>query len=332
MATKKKKVSKKKKIRIAIIGAGGMVNNIHAPSLQSFADVEMVGLCDIDKIRLNSTAKKFGIEKRYTDYHKMIDEVKPDGIYAIGQPHLLYDVWVGCLKEGVNLYIEKPLGLTWHQAQMLTELAETKGLITQVSHQRRTCPLLVKMHEECLKRGPIVHAVCEFFKCAVAPLYDPRDHMMDDCTHSIDTIRWLCGGEVIDIESHCKRIGTPDINWINATLHFDNGSTGFIVNSWSSGRRIFRVQMHSKGIYADAEVEKSAYLYADNDYEGKFYDTKDAAGSEDGLDFCGFRAKSREFIDSLKSGKEVTSSPFRDCVKTMEVAEKILALALLNGE
>jgi hypothetical protein len=28
----------------------------------------------------------------------------------------------------------------------------------------------------------------------------------------------------------------------------------------------------------------------------------------------------------------VTSSPFRDCVKTMEVAEMILAQALLSGE
>jgi len=44
---------------------------------------------------------------------------------------------------------------------------------------------------------------------------------MDDCTHAIDTLRWMCGGEVTAIDSHCKRIGTPDINWIGATLQFD---------------------------------------------------------------------------------------------------------------
>jgi len=33
-----------------------------------------------------------------------------------------------------------------------------------------------------------------------------------------------------------------------------------------------------------------------------------------------------------REAKEVTSSPFRDCIKTMEVAETILAQAILDGE
>ena len=37
-------------------------------------------------------------------------------------------------------------------------------------------------------------------------------------------------------------------------------------------------------------------------------------------------------IDSLATGREVTSSPFRDCVKTMDVAERILAVAALADE
>jgi len=322
----------KDKVRIAVIGAGPMSNNIHCPNLASFPDVELAALCDLNTERLTTTADKFGIARRYTDYTKMIEETAPDGVFAIGQPHLLFDAWVWCLQQGQNLYIEKPMGITWHQAQMLADLAGKKGVITQVSHQRRTCPLLVKMRDECLKKGPITHAVCEFFKFNIAPFYGARDHMLDDCTHSIDTVRWMCGGDVTAIESQCKRIGTPDTNWISATLHFNNGATGFFVNSWASGRRIFRIQMHAPGIYVDAEVEKEARLYADGNYQGVLTTTQEAAGSEDGLVFCGFLAKNREFIDSLKSGTELTSSPFRDCVKTMQVAEKILAQALLKGE
>jgi hypothetical protein len=141
----------------------------------------------------------------------------------------------------------------------------------------------------------------------------------------------MCGGEAAEVISRCRRVGTPDINWISATIHFDNGSTGFVINSWVSGRRVFRVQMHAPGIYTDAEVENKARLYADGDYEGVEYDTRQVAGSDELYVFGGFRAKNREFIDSLKTGKEQTSSPFRDCVKTMEVAETILAQALLNG-
>jgi len=120
------------------------------------------------------------------------------------------------------------MGLTWHQAQMLAHLAEQKRLITQVSHQRRVCPLLVTVREECLKRGPITHAVCEFFKYAPRPTFGPRDHMMDDCTHAIDTLRWMGGGEVVAIESRCKRVGTPEYQmtapvWIRGILADDYG-------------------------------------------------------------------------------------------------------------
>jgi virulence factor len=174
--------------------------------------------------------------------------------------------------------------------------------------------------------------VCEFYKCDMKPYRNARDHMMDDCTHSIDTLRWMCGGEVVGIESHCKRIGTPDINWIGATLQFDNGSTGYVINSWSSGRRVFRIEMHAPTIYVDAEVEKKATLYADGDYEGVEHDCFEVAGGTTNWEAFGFRDKNREFINSLKTGEDVTTSPFRDCIKTMEVAEKILALALLQGE
>ena len=319
-------------VRIAIIGAGGMANRVHYPSLASFDDVEMVAICDIDTERLHATADAYGIEKRYTNYQTMLEECAPDGVYAIGQPHIMYDVWMWCLQQGQNLFIEKPMGVTWHQARMLTHVAEQKGLITQVSHQRRSCPLLVKLRQQCLKRGAITHAVCEFFKCGPTPYMEARDHMLDDCTHAIDTVRWVCGGEVVAIESHCKRVGVPDINWIGAMLQFDTGATGFVVNSWCTGRRIFRVQMHAPGIFVDADIEGKAHVYADGDTHGVAYDTADVAGSDAYYVFGGFRAKNREFIDSLKYGTDVTSSPFRDCLKTMEVAEKILAQALLRGE
>ena len=174
--------------------------------------------------------------------------------------------------------------------------------------------------------------MCEFYKCAPEPYIGARDHMMDDCVHSIDTVRWMCGGSVTDVESHCKRIGTPDINWIMATLQFDNGSTGYVVNSWTSGRRVLRVQMHAPGVYTDAEVEAKAYLYSDGDYDGVEYDTKQVAGSDEFYVYAGFYAKNCEFIESLRAGKELTSSPFSDCLETMEVAETILGQALLWGD
>ncbi|MFN8444844.1 MAG: Gfo/Idh/MocA family oxidoreductase [Caldilineaceae bacterium] len=317
------------KIRVAMIGAGGMANSVHYPSLASFADVEIAAICDIDSQRLNATAERYNVAKRYSDYRKMVEEVAPDAVYAIGQPHIMFDVWTWCLRNGLNLYIEKPLGITIHQARALAHLAAEKQCITQVSFQRRSCPMVVHLYNECRKRGPIVHAECSFFKCAPNPYLEARDHMMDDGVHAIDTLRWLCGGEVVEVQSHCKRIGTPDINFISALLHFDNGATAVLLNSWSSGRRIFKVEMHAPGICAEAEHENKGRLYADSDTQGIEFDTREVAGSHENYVFGGFQAKNREFIDAVKN-KTLPSSHFGDAVKTMEVAEIILAQALLK--
>jgi len=318
------------KVRVAMIGAGSMANAVHYPSLASFPDVEIAAICDLDPARLHATADKYGVARRYSDYRQMIAEVTPDAVYAIGQPHLMYDVWVWCLRQGLNLYIEKPMGVTIHQARALAYLAEQKGCITQVSFQRRACPMVVRLREECLRRGPITHAVCEFYKCSLDPYLEARDHMMDDGVHAIDTLRWMCGGEVIAVESVVRRVRTPDINFITAVLHFDNGAIGVMLNSWTSGRRIFRVQMHAPGVCAEAEHEGKGYLYADGDVKGIEFETRQVAGSDDFFVFGGFQAKNREFIDCVKAGRQ-PSSHFGDAVKTMEVAEKILAQGLLTG-
>ena len=324
------------KVRIAMIGAGGMANSVHYPSLASFPDVEIAAICEMDGDRLQKTADKYGISSRYhtqsyDDYQAAILEVDPDAVYVIGQPNIMYPIWKWCLENERNLYIEKPMGLSSHQARSLAHLAVKHGCITQVSFQRRSCPMVVKLHEECLKRGPITHAVCEFYKYLPEPFLDARDHMMDDGVHAIDTLRWMCGGEVVEIDSITRRIGVPDVNFFGALLHFDNGSTGVLLNSWTSGRRIFRIQMHAPGICVEAEHEGMGYLYAEGDTKGVAFDTKEVAGSDKLHVYGGFQSKSREFIDCIKAGS-LPSSHFGDALKTMEVADKILAAGLLNDE
>ena len=319
------------KVRVAMIGAGKMANTVHYPSLASFDDVEIAAICDLDENRLTTTAEKYGVEKRYSDYQRMVEEVAPDAVYAIGSPDIMYTVWVWCLNQGLNLYIEKPMGISLHQARVLAHLAAENNCITQVGFQRRIAPIAAKLRQECLKRGPVFHAVCQFYKCDLTPCLAARDHMMDDGVHAIDTLRWICGGEVVGIQSMVKRVGTPDWNYITAILEFDNGATALLMNTWASGRRVFRLEMHSPGIVAEVDIEGKGHLYADGDTDGVEYDTRQVAGSNEFHVFGGFCAKDREFIDCLKTSTQPGSS-FPDALKTMEVAERILAQSLLSGK
>jgi predicted dehydrogenase len=318
------------KVRVAVIGAGQMANRVHYPSLASLEEVDLVAACDLDRERLERTAGRWGIEGRFTDYREMVDRSAPDAVYAIGQPHVMYDIWTWCLEQGLDLFIEKPMGITLHQARSLAHLAQRHGCVTQVGFQRRSSPLAVTLRDECLRRGPIEHAVCRFYKNAIDPFLGARDHMLDDGVHAVDTLRWMCDGEVVRIQSVTRRLHVPDLNFIAALLSFDNGATGVLLNSWASGRRVFSVEMHAPGVCAEIEPEVGGVLYADGDTEGVRHDARRAAGSDELYVFGGFRAKSREFVRCVRERSQPGSS-FADAVRTMEVAERILAQDLLSA-
>jgi predicted dehydrogenase len=321
-----------------MIGAGGRANQVIYPAfydLQKAGKVEIAGICDIDLERLQKTADKYGIAKRYGaggvyEYQKMINELKPGAAVVIGQPHIMYDIWLWCLKQGLHLYIEKPLALSIHQARNLTAVALRNKLVTQVSLQRRYSPMVTQMRDECLKRGPMTHVLCKFYKNDIHDMLGARDHMMDDSVHAIDTLRWMAGSEVVRVDSITRRIGTVDINFIMAQISFANGTVGHIMNNWSSGKRIFAVEMHAPGIFAEAEHETKGYLYADGNLTPTVYDASEAAGSGEFHVNTGVLAAAEDFVNCCLNGGRPAAC-FEGTLKTMTVAETILAQALIAG-
>jgi predicted dehydrogenase len=325
------------KLKVVMIGAGSRANQVIYPSFNDLVKagkVEIIGICDIDPERLKSTADKYAIQNRYGaggvfDYQKMIADTEPDTAVVIGQPHLMYDIWMWCLNRGLNLFIEKPMGLSIHQARSLAAAARRGGAVTQVSLQRRYTPMVVKLREECRKRGQMTHVVCKFYKSDIHDFLGARDHMMDDTVHALDTLRWMAGSEIVKIDSLTNRIGTVDINVIMAQLTFANGCIGHLMNNWSSGKRIFAVEMHAPGIFVEAEHETRGFLYADGSLTPQVFEAAEEAGSKEPHVFTGVLAAAEDFVDCCLSGGEPGAS-FDHTLHTMKAAEMILAQSLIR--
>jgi len=329
-----------KPLKIVMIGAGGRANDVIYPSFADLREeglVDIVGVCDIDPDRLNDTADKYGIENRYGEnrfvyeYQEMIDDLEPDAAVVIGQPHIMYDIWMYCLENDLNLYIEKPMGLSIHQARALEAVARRNDLVTQVSLQRRYTPMVTQLREEALKRGEITHAVCKFYKHDKVDFLGARDHMMDDTVHAIDTLRWMTGSEVAHIDSVTRSIGTVDINFIMAQITFENGAVGHLMNNWSSGKRIFAVEMHAPGIFIEAEHETKGYLYAKGRQTPEVFDAAECAGSEAFHVKTGVYAAAKDFTLACLNGGQPMAN-FTNTLETMRVAEIILAQTLLRRD
>jgi predicted dehydrogenase len=71
-------------------------------------------------------------------------------------------------------------------------------------------------------------------------------------------------------------------------------------------------------------------VFVDGDTTGESFDAAELAGGSEFHIVGGFQAKHREFIDCLRTGN-LPSSHFGDAVKTMAIAETILAQALMAG-
>lgn len=264
-------------------------------------------------------------------YRDMLRETAPDGVAVIGQPHIMFDIWVYVLEQGYNLYIEKPMGITIHQARLLNMLAQKRGVVATVAFQRRITPVVMQLRERCLSHGPITHSLVRFYKCAPEPFVCARDHMMDDCVHSIDTLRWVFDDRRIKrITSLCQAIGTPDINYISATLEFEGGGKGYLINSWISGRRIFDMEMHAPGICAEVEHEKGGRYYENGDTTGVPITSVEAARSSRFHVYTGVEALAKDFVACCRDRSRRPASGFDNALKTMEAAEVILAQALLR--
>jgi len=249
---------------------------------------------------------------------------------VIGQPHIMYDIWIWCLQQGLHLYIEKPMALKMHQAVNLAVVAKRKNLVTQVSLQRRYSPMVTKLRNECLKRGSITHAVCKFYKSEIGDYLGASDHMMDDAFHAIDTLRWMAGSEVVKADSFTNRIcGTVDINLIMAQLTFANGCVGHLMSNWATGKRIFAVEMHAPGIFVEAEHETKGFVFTDGNLTPQIFDAAEVAGSRENYIFTGVLAAAEDFVNCCLNGGQPMAS-FESTLNTMKVAEYILAQSLIK--
>lgn len=314
----------KKKIRLALIGAGGMANSVHYPSLAEFPDVEMAGICDLAEEKLKATAEKFHIEGTFTDYKKMLDKIQPDAVYILMPPHHLFDLVIESLNRKLNVFIEKPPGITTEQTRSMARLAEKNNCLTMVGFQRRFSPVIVEAKKKVEERGPLIQCAARFMKNTVGggPYYGGAvDILTCDAIHAVDILRWM-GGEVKKVVSSINNFYAEYKNSFNAFLEFENGSVGMLITNWVVGKRIFQVEMHSQGISAFAEPDDKAVIYKDNKEEGEIIFTQEIAGSKEMYKYAGFFAENRHFIDCLKEGKQPMTN-FSASVKTMELVDRI---------
>ena len=316
----------RKKVRVAIIGAGGRAAGIHYPALRDIPDAEIVAVSELDDNRLHAAANQFAIKGRYTSYVEMIEREQPDAVYAIMPPHHLHDVCATVIEMGRHLFIEKPPAVTTEQLRQLDVMARKHKVLTGVTFQRRYAPLIRKGKELVEEQGPIHTAHAAFYKnwVGASPYYKgAMDMLTCDGIHAVDTLRYLCGGEVESVASDNRRLDAEHWNTHLAMIKFSSGVTGLLLVNFMAGRRMFTVEIHAPGVSFFGDPEEGGRLFADSKLEPvEELDPFQLSGSQEQYRAFGGYDVNRHFIECVQK-KQQPETCFTDAVKTMELVDAV---------
>ncbi len=136
-------ISPSDQLNLAAIGAGGKGrSDIMNASVKGRERV--VALCDVDfSGSAAESVKSFPKAKLYADYRVMLDEMKDIDALTISTPdHVHGPAAKFAMDRGKHVYVQKPMTHNIREARVLTQLARTQKVVTQMGNQGGSNPYL----------------------------------------------------------------------------------------------------------------------------------------------------------------------------------------------
>ena len=129
----------KQRLRIGIIGCGGIANGKHMPSLKAINRVDMVAFCDLVKEKAERAAAEYGTPdaRVYTDYQELLKDTTIDVVHVCTPNRSHADITIDALHAGKHVMCEKPMAKTAADARRMVEAAKETGKKLTVGYQHR---------------------------------------------------------------------------------------------------------------------------------------------------------------------------------------------------
>lgn len=190
------------KVRIGIIGCGGIANNKHMPALHRLPDVELVAFCDIIVERAEKAAKEYGIEgaKVYEDYKELLKDETIDVVHVLTPNREHSFITVDALEAGKHVMCEKPMAINTEEAQKMLDAAKRTGKKLTIGYQNRYRPDSWYLKRACDNGdlGEIYYAKAHAIRRRAVPTWgvflneeeQGGGPLIDIGTHALDLTLW----------------------------------------------------------------------------------------------------------------------------------------------
>lgn len=213
-------------IRVALLGYGYAGKTFHAPLIESVPGLELVLVCSGHQEKVHADLPKMTV---IGDVNKAATHPEID-LVVIATPNETHALLAeAALQAGKHVVVDKPFTLTVKEAQRLAELAEQKGQLLSVFHNRRWDSdfLGAKAVKESGALGEIVYwesrmdrfrpQVRDRWRERAGPgaglWYDLGPHLIDQ------TIQLFGMPQKVSASFAKQRAGSQTEDWIHVLLH-----------------------------------------------------------------------------------------------------------------
>lgn len=194
------------KLKIAIVGCGGIANQKHMPSLRAHADkAEMVAFCDTTEERARKAAEEYGAEgaKVYTDYKEMLaDKSIEIDVVHVCTPNVAHcPITVAAFEAGKHVMCEKPMAHNTEDAKKMLDAWKKSGKKFTIGYQNRLRDDTQTLHASCEagELGEIYFAKAHALRRRAVPTWGVFPNkalqgggpLIDIGTHALDITLWM---------------------------------------------------------------------------------------------------------------------------------------------
>jgi predicted dehydrogenase len=250
------------RVRIGIVGFGRMAREYHLPALKRIDRAQVVAVADT-KTRLESAARKHGIEQFFTDYQEMLEKVELDAVLVCTPPWLHRKPVEICAQKGVAVFCEKPMAPTLEDCDAMIAACEGAKVPLYLGFIRRFDPGIERMRSavQSGELGKVFHVECEYnlwIPDYMSPPYSTildwaRKHLgmdidemigtwrvtdtrvgggifQDHGPHYADLLRWILGDEIEALSAVVQKL-VPSRVYEDQTavlFRFCSGTSAFL--------------------------------------------------------------------------------------------------------
>lgn len=265
------------KIRVAVIGAGG-IGGTHLTAYSDWPDLcEIVGVADIKLAAAQKKAARFG-GRAYRHYEEMLADLRPDAVSICTPPNLHLPVAQAAARYNISVLCEKPPARTLAETEALAQAMETSTGVLQFAFCHRFhLPVIQAQALVAEDRlGQVVQIDSRFgfrfARAGVSWFTDPEiaggGILIDTLVHSVDIFRTLAG----EIQTVSARIATQlpiDVeDSASMLVTSQSGVIGSLNCSWVTPVSEAEVRIYGtegEAVIDYAQPDGLRYRLADND-------------------------------------------------------------------